>query len=39
MNFGMLWLVFAALLGFLSGWHNYDPTALRLPRQRRLVLR
>ena len=28
MNFGMLWLVFAALLGFLSGWHNYDPTAL-----------
>ena len=28
MNFGMLWLVFAALLGFLSGWHNYDPAAL-----------
>ncbi|MGB0516085.1 MAG: EF-hand domain-containing protein [Poseidonia sp.] len=28
MNFGMLWLVFAALLGFLSGWHNYDPRAL-----------
>ena len=28
MNFGMLWLVFAALLGFLSGWHKYDPTAL-----------
>lgn len=28
MNFGMLWLVFAGLLGFLMGWHNYDPTAL-----------
>jgi hypothetical protein len=28
MNFGMLWLVFAGLLGFLGGWHNYDPTAL-----------
>lgn len=28
MNFGMLWLVFASLLGFLSGWHNYDPSAL-----------
>lgn len=28
MNFGMLWLVFATLLGFLMGWHTYDPTAL-----------
>ena len=28
MNFGMLWLVFATLLGFLLGWHTYDPTAL-----------
>ena len=28
MNFGMLWLVLAGLLGFLDGWHNYDPTAL-----------
>ncbi len=28
MNLGMLWLVFAGLLGFLGGWHNYDPTAL-----------
>lgn len=28
MNFGMLWLVFAGILGFLSAWHNYDPTAL-----------
>ena len=28
MNFGMLWLVFAGVLGFLGGWHNYDPTAL-----------
>jgi hypothetical protein len=28
MNFGMLWLVFAGILGFLGGWHNYDPTAL-----------
>ena len=24
----MLWLVFATLLGFLLGWHTYDPTAL-----------
>ena len=28
MNFGMLWFVFATLLGFLMGWHTYDPTAL-----------
>lgn len=28
MNFGMLWLVFAGILGFLGGWHNYDPSAL-----------
>jgi hypothetical protein len=28
MNFGMLWLVFATLLGFVMGWHTYDPTAL-----------
>ena len=28
MNFGMLWLVLATLLGFLMGWHTYDPTAL-----------
>ena len=28
MNFGMLWLVFAGILGFLGGWHNYDPNAL-----------
>ena len=28
MNFGMLWLVFSTLLGFLMGWHTYDPTAL-----------
>ena len=28
MNFGMLWFVFATLLGFLMGWHHYDPTAL-----------
>ena len=28
MNFGMLWFVFATLLGFLLGWHTYDPTAL-----------
>ncbi len=28
MNFGMLWFVFASVLGFLSAWHNYDPTAL-----------
>ena len=28
MNFGMLWLVFATLLGFLMGWHTYDSTAL-----------
>ena len=28
MNFGMLWLVLASVLGFLAGWHNYDPTAL-----------
>ena len=28
MNFGMLWFVFASLLGFLMGWHTYDPTAL-----------
>lgn len=28
MNFGMLWFVFAAILGFLAGWHNYDPNAL-----------
>jgi hypothetical protein len=28
MNFSMLWLVLATLLGFLSGWHKYDPTAL-----------
>ena len=28
MNFGMFWLVFAGLLGFLGGWHNYDPSAL-----------
>ena len=31
MNFGMLWLVFATLLGFLMGWHTYDPTALDSP--------
>ena len=24
----MLWFVFASVLGFLSAWHNYDPTAL-----------
>ena len=30
MNFGMLWLVFAGLLGFLMGWHNYDPQHLTL---------
>jgi len=28
MNFGMLWLVFSSVLGFLWGWHNYDPHAL-----------
>jgi hypothetical protein len=28
MNFGMLWLVFSSVLGFLWGWHNYDPSAL-----------
>ena len=28
MNFGMLWLVFASILGFLTGWHHYDPHAL-----------
>ena len=28
MNFGILWFVLAGLLGFLDGWHNYDPTAL-----------
>lgn len=28
MNFGMLWFVFASVLGFLAAWHSYDPTAL-----------
>ncbi|HJM55118.1 MAG TPA: EF-hand domain-containing protein [Poseidonia sp.] len=28
MNFGMVWFVFAGILGFLGAWHNYDPTAL-----------
>ncbi|MDB2569162.1 hypothetical protein N9X52_02250 [Candidatus Poseidonia alphae] len=28
MNFGMLWFVFAGILGFLAAWHNYDPRAL-----------
>ena len=28
MNFGMLWFVFASVLGFLAAWRNYDPTAL-----------
>jgi hypothetical protein len=28
MNFGMLWMVLAGILGFLGAWHNYDPSAL-----------
>lgn len=28
MNFGMLWFFFAGIMGFLIGWHTYDPTAL-----------
>jgi hypothetical protein len=28
MNFGMLWFFFAGILGFLVGWHTYDPSAL-----------
>ena len=28
MNFGMMWFVFAGILGFLEGWHKYDPHAL-----------
>ena len=28
MNFGMLWFFFAGILGFLVGWHKYDPSAL-----------
>ena len=34
MNFGMLWFFFAGILGFLVGWHKYDPvsyTHLTLP--------
>jgi len=28
MNYGVLWFVFATVLGFLWGWHQYDPHAL-----------
>lgn len=28
MNFGMLWMVLAGILGFLGAWHNYDSSAL-----------
>ena len=28
MQTGVLWLILAAVGGFLSAWHNYDPTAL-----------
>ena len=28
MQFGIIWLVIAGVLGFLRAWHIYDPTAL-----------